>query len=192
MGNSGLRVTNAVIQGNLYAGGNGMTAVVHGNTSVNVDGAAVVGSDVPVTAASGCVFGGGNAAATGTAGANNSASTVNIVGGTIYGNVYGGANTSVIYGTSSVNLGYNTVNDTSLTKADVYIKGTIFGGGEANAAGSDTYDYSFISVTNGIKMNIDGTGYTNFNTRGSIFGSRRCIQHNWNKYNKYKKLWNSR
>ena len=40
--------------------------------------------------------------------------------------------------------------------ADIDIKGTIFGGGEANASGDENYDYPFISVTNGINIKIDG------------------------------------
>lgn len=71
-------------------------------------------------------FGGGNAAATGEEDVDTSVATVNIVGGEIYGNVYGGANTSVVYGTTNVNIGINASSVTGLTKDDIYIKGTIF------------------------------------------------------------------
>ena len=117
------------------------------------------------------MFGGGNAAATGDITTNNSTSTVNIVGGTVYGNVYGGANTSVVYGYTNVKIGYDAVEDSNLQKENIYIRGTVFGGGEANASGSEEYDYSFISVTQGINMLIDGNDYTSFKTEGSIFGS---------------------
>lgn len=64
----------------------------------------------------GSVFGGGNQAATGTSGTNNSLSTVNITGGNIGKNVYGGANTSVVYGNTLTNIGYEAVGDDTLEK----------------------------------------------------------------------------
>ena len=170
-GSTNVNIADSVIQGSLYAGGNGNTAIVYGNTNVNIGGKTVVGTQDSVSPRSGCVFGGGNAAATGTETIENSTSTVNIVGATIYGNVYGGANTSIVYGYTNVNIGFDAVTNTSLSKSDIYIKGTIFGGGEANASGSEVYDFSFISVTKGIDININGTGHTIYKTEGSIFGS---------------------
>ena len=90
------------INGSVYGGGdlgqigkgiidtsnNTATISEEGRTEVKVENGYIGGS----------VFGGGNAAATGAAGVNDSVATVNIVGGTIYGNVYGGANTSIVYG----------------------------------------------------------------------------------------------
>ena len=102
---------------------------------------------------------------------NNSTGLVNIVGATIGGNVYGGANTSVLYGETTVNIGSAAVDNTNLFKSNISIGGTVFGGGEANASGSENYDYSFISITKGIKINIDGSGYDIFDISGSIFGS---------------------
>ncbi len=161
-GNTDLYVSDSNVLGSVYAGGNGVTAVVVGNTLLNVDGTTTVSRHV---------FGGGNAAATGIESVNNSASVVNIAGATILGNVYGGANTSVLYGTTNLNIGYETIGNTSLKKNNIVIKGTVFGGGEANASGSENYDYSFISVTRGITININGLGHTTFDLSGSIFGS---------------------
>ncbi|MDO5555528.1 MAG: hypothetical protein Q4G09_02420 [Clostridia bacterium] len=170
--NTYLRISGGTISGSAYAGGNGVTAIVNGNTNVTVDGQPTIGNNESVSPYSGCVFGGGNAAVTGIENIHNSSSCVNIVGGNIYGNVYGGANTSQIYGTAYVNIGYEAVEDNEdLTKSNLYIKGTIFGGGESNAAGEEEYDYTYPSVTEGIFINIDATGYTVFNTTGSIFGS---------------------
>lgn len=169
--NTNVKIVNASIGGSVYAGGNGTTAIVFGNTKIQIEGNTVVGTTESLSPRSGCVFGGGNAAATGTELTNQSTSSVEIVGGTIYGNVYGGANTSVVYGYTNVKIGYEAVGDETLTQSDIYIKGTIFGGGEANASGSEVYDYSFISVTKGIQINIDATGYDSFKTEGSIFGS---------------------
>ena len=162
-GNTYVHVKNSNLKNSLYAGGNGSTAIVYGNTNLIMDGTTnqVINS----------VFGGGNKAETGQESANNSKSTVNIVGGTIGKNVYGGANTSVVYGTTETNIGYDTVGDTSLEIGDIEIKGTVFGGGEANESGSEVYDFSFISVTRGIDIQIDGNGHGKFAIKGSIFGS---------------------
>lgn len=174
-GNTEVFVTNSAIKGSLYAGGNGSTAVVHGNTNVTMDGASVVGTETSKTPYEGCVFGGGNSAVTGTEEAGNSFAVVNIVGGHIYGNVYGGANTSIVYGGTVTNIGSNVVEDKSLKQTDIIIEGTVFGGGEANASGDDDYDFDFFSVVGSINIYIDGTGYLSngdrFDLSGSIFGS---------------------
>lgn len=174
-GNTDVSISSLIINGSAYAGGNGNTAVVRGNTTITLDGTTVIGTTASKAPSSGCVFGGGNAAPTGEAANNNSIATVNIVGGTIYGNVYGGANTSVVYGETFTNIGTNAVNISNLKEENIDIAGTVFGGGEANASGSDVYDYSFISVTGAIDININGDGYANnshkFEISGSIFGS---------------------
>lgn len=181
-GNEGLVEKNTYIDlrdvritGSAYAGGKGVAALVKESSNININSGTIVGDDNSKAPHFGSVFGSGNAASTGFNGNNNgSRSVVNIVGGKIYGNVYGSANTSVVYGKSNLNIGINaakTKNITNLKKGDIYIKGTIFGGGEANAEGSENYDYSFISVTDSIDINIDGTLHENFDTEGSIFGS---------------------
>lgn len=174
-GNTKVLITDAKILGSAYAGGNGKTAVVYKNTEISVDGKTIIGTEESVPPATGSLFAGGNAAATGTEEVGNSVATVNIVGATIYGNVYGGANTSVVYGSTETNIGTKAVNDDTLVEDNIYIKGTVFGGGEANASGSEVYDWTFISVTAAINVNIDGTGYIDNNhtflMNGSIFGS---------------------
>ena len=169
-GNSTVTITDATILGNAYAGGNGSTATLQGNANITIDGDTVIGTASSVTPTSGCVFGGGNQAVTGTQANNNSTSSVNIVGGTIYGNVYGGAKFSVIYGNTIVNIGQTAYTSSNLDKTDIYIKGNIFGGGEANASGSEIYDWSFISVTEGVNITIDADTYSNFQIDGSFFG----------------------
>ena len=161
--NTYVYIKNSTIEESVYSGGNGAPAIVYGNTNLTIDGTS--------TNIMKNVFGGGNKAATGTQENENSISTVNIVSGDIGGNVYGGANTSVVYGVTETNIGYDVVNDTSLEKGNLHIGGTVFGGGEANESGSEVYDFSFISVTNGINININGNGYENFDIDGSIFGS---------------------
>ncbi len=165
-GSTNVNIKNATILGSAYAGGNGDTADVGANTTITVQGSSTIGNHV---------FGGGNAADTGTSANDNSNGLVNITGGNIGGNVYGGANTAVLYGETVVNIGYDAVtthmNSTDYTKGNIRIGGTVFGGGEANESGSETYDFDFISVTKGIIINIDGNGHSSFDILGSIFGS---------------------
>ncbi|MBQ6539094.1 MAG: hypothetical protein IJL76_02325 [Bacilli bacterium] len=176
-GNTVLRITNGEINGSAYAGGNGSTAVVKGNSSIYIDGDSVIGTDQEIgKPATGSVFGSGNAAATGEVSPATSKANVYITGGTIYGNVYGGANTSVVYGNTNVYLGTEAMpSGVTLTEADLHIYGTVFAGGEANASGSDIYDFSFVSVTDDAQIIIDGKDYGthshDFIVNGSFFGS---------------------
>ncbi|MGN0992711.1 MAG: hypothetical protein ACI4PE_02060, partial [Bacilli bacterium] len=161
--NTNVYISSSTIDESVYAGGNGASAVVNKNTTLTIDGVSNIQKHV---------FGGGNAAATGTESANNSSSSVSIAGATIGKNVYGGANTSVVYGKTKLNIGIDTIeNSDDLIKGNIYIKGTVFGGGEANASGSENYDFSFISVTEGIDIKIDGNNHDSFDIDGSIFGS---------------------
>ena len=160
--NTYVNIKNSKLENSLYAGGNGVSAIVYGNTNLIMEGT--------TNEVTNNVFGGGNQAATGTEATNNSKSTVNIVGGKIGKNVYGGANTSVVYGTTQTNIGFDTVGNSSLEIGNIEIKGTVFGGGEANASGSEVYDFNFISVTVGIDIQINGNGHSNFSILGSIFG----------------------
>ena len=169
-GSSHVQITDSNVLGSIYGGGNGETAVLEGNTNVYLDGNTVVGTNASVAPTTGSVFGGGNSAHTGTLEEDDSLATVNIAGATIYGNVYGGANTSVIYGNTEVNLGIETIDANALKKGDIYIKGHIFGGGEANAEGSEIYDWYFISVTKGTVINVDASTHNNFNILGSFYG----------------------
>ena len=175
LGSTEVYVTDSTILGSLYAGGNGASAIVSGNTSVTIDGLTNIGNENSVAPFEGCVFGSGNAAATGTETNKNSIATVNIVGGHIYENVYGGANTSIVYGATYTNIGTKAVNRTGLRVNDLIIDGTVFGGGESNAEGKEEYDFDFKSVIGSIDINIDGTGYIpsglKFQLTGSIFGS---------------------
>ena len=161
LNNTYLYVTNSKVLDSVYAGGNGVKAIVEGNTNLDIDNNSEITNHV---------FGGGNAAQTGTKEKNSSTGIVNIVGAIIGKNVYGGANTSVLYGETTVNIGSNTSLNNNLISSDIQIGGTVFGGGEANAAGSEIYDFSFISVTKGININIDAKNQV-FLINGSIFGS---------------------
>ncbi len=174
-GSTSVFITDAHIAGNAFAGGNGSTAVVHTNSTITIDGTTEIGTNSSVAPDAGCVFGSGNAASTGIEGVDTSVATVNLVGGIIHGNVYGGPKMAVVYGTTDTNIGTSAVSVANLIEDDIHISGTVFGGGESNASGSETYDWTFISVTRGIDVTIDGTGYISNNhdfiMNGSVFGS---------------------
>ena len=166
LGNTYVNIKNGQVLSSAYAGGNGETATVNQNTTIVVQGTSRITNHV---------FGGGNAAQTGNSADDSSMGVVNITGATIGGNVYGGANTSVLYGETVVNIGYDAVttytNSTNYVRGNIIIGGTVFGGGEANESGSEVYDFDFISVTKGIIINIDGHNHDAFTINGSIFGS---------------------
>ena len=165
-GSTYLHLQNATVTGDAYGGGNGSNAIVAGNSTTLVEGTTSIAGDL---------FGGGNAAANGSTSTNNSVVSTYITGGTIGGDVYGAANTSVVYGDTVVKIGTEAVNNNSMAKGNISIGGTIFGGGKSNTAGSESYDFSFESVTGDANIDIDAATYDNgthtFVIGGSIFGS---------------------
>ena len=58
----------------------------------------------------------------------------------------------------------------TLDREDIHIYGHVFGGGEANEAGSEIYDWLFISVTQGTEINVNAQNYSNFAIDGSFYG----------------------
>ncbi len=163
-GNAIISVKNSTVNKSIYGGGN--QAGLLGNTTVFVLGETTVNESI---------FGGGNHGPIGETG-GSSLATVNVAGAVVGKNVYGGCNTSVVNGKTQVNIGFNAISDIELNDGgDINIAGTVFGGGEANEAGSEIYDFEAISVTDGIDIVINGTGYGSnalkFKIHGSIFGS---------------------
>ena len=156
--NTSVTITSSNVNNNVYGGGRGTKATVQGDTIVIIDGNTVIGEE-DNDLNTGNVFGGGNSASSGSgeAAANTN---VYIAGGTIYGDIYGGANTSTIYGNTNVKIGKYTLeglfDENYNNYENIDIKGTVFGGGKSNTAGSENYDFSFISVTGNTNINING------------------------------------
>lgn len=168
-----------------FGAGNGAPAIVIGKSYISAAGTTTIGKSL---------FAGGNNSSTGLSETNPNADLANkplakasavadIAGATIGENVYGGANTSVIYGDVAVNIGNEAIKSyyTSIkqavptyTSGKINIGGTIYGGGEQMDPNKE-YNYDTVSVEGYIKINIDGTGYTSgdntLNIMGSIFGS---------------------
>lgn len=204
-GTTSLFISSGNIGGSAYAAGNGTTALVSTQSYLGIEGNSVINKSV---------FGGGNAAETGakyidpdlpadTKPENrytgDALVIVDISGATIGENVYGGANSSVIYGSTVTNIGLEAINayytklqeEADANKKDpiatkplenftigkIEIGGTIFGGGEQMDPTKE-FNYDTLSVTKTILINIDADGYetsdadTNtFNFHESIFGS---------------------
>ena len=199
-GSTMVGLTGATILGSAYGAGNGADATVATNSYIYAEGSTNITKNL---------FGGGNASTTGqfteemladvrsnpdqgTLNADinilrNSWSIVDIAGATIGGNVYGGANSSVIQGNAVVNIGTSAISEfygnpvvdyiasdvddstssitiTNPNKKATYMKnkidigGTVFGGGEQMVEGKD-YDFNSISVVGVIDINIDGNTY---------------------------------
>lgn len=180
-GGTSVYLTNANVGGNAYAAGNGTSALVKKNSYILSEGTTKVGLSI---------FGGGNAAETGD-GVTDVLAIVDIAGGDIGGNVYGGANSSVIFGSTVVNVGEKAINDyygeeKGFEKGKIHIAQTIYGGGEQMDPTKE-FNYDTISVTGTILINVDGEGYetsaTDTNTidiMGDIFGSGNASSANTN------------
>lgn len=192
-GDNGVTITNTsvalksvTIEESAFGAGNGSPAIVKGKSYIYADGITTIGESL---------FAGGNNSSTGTTDTNPNADLANkaiekatavadIAGATIGENVYGGANTSVIYGDTVINIGNEAIKDyyssisayePSYTQGKISIGGTIYGGGEQMDP-SKEYNYDTVSVEGYIQINIDGTGYDTgaddtINISGSIFGS---------------------
>ena len=162
--NTYVKISSSIIQNSAYAGGKGATATVMGDSTIIIDGATEIKENV---------FGGGNAAMTGTE-ESPSNCKVYIYGGTIGKDVYGGANTSVVYGNTYVVIGKENKKIPNVILNNINILGTVFGGGKSNTAGSENYDFSFISVTENSYIDVDALNYQEdyeLNIAKSIFGS---------------------
>lgn len=179
-GNTLVRLTNATIDSNAFGAGNGIPdedhtkhiARVHGNSHIIVEGITNVAKNV---------FGSGNAAKTGQENSTTAKSIVDISGGTIGKNVYGGANSSVVNGDTVTNIGIDAIDsyhgtETGYLQNDILINGTVFGGGESMKIGVEDFDFYSISVTGTTYINVDGEGYNLLNQpkldfKSSIFAS---------------------
>jgi len=140
---------------NVYGGGNqgGITT----NSNITLHNTANIANNV---------YGGGDKAPIGSA-TNSGTATINVLGGTIQGNLYGGSNGDVVYGNINVNIGKHAAGNGEYTATSLIINGNIYGGGRRE----DLTDYTEASVIGTTNVNIDANGYTTFKTDQNIFGS---------------------
>ena len=175
-------LSGAEIGESAFAAGNGALAEVHGNSYILSEGYTGINGIINTNIAK-SIFGGGNASPTGVPTANTSKGIVDITGAIVGENVYGGANSSVIYGSTYVNIGIDAIKEANLTpneivdkyvKAPIQIKGTVFGGGESMDPTSDDFNYDTVSVTKDLYIRINENLHKDtggINIGGSIFGS---------------------
>lgn len=188
--NTKVSIEGGTINGSAFGGGNSAGGVVDDKTDIAIKGgtilqnafgggnAANVAKVTKITLANGNIngslFGSGNSAQTGLLETDSAISIVNFLGGSVNKNVYGGANTSIVYGYTFVNIGEKSADDITLSDytydKKIIIGGTIFGGGESKTENNDNYTFDFKSVTKGIEVAIDATDYE-IDFSGSVFGS---------------------
>jgi len=137
-GGTSVVVSGGTVSGSVYGGGMSLDATVTGKASVGIKGTAIV---------SGNVIGGGHSA-TSTVGSTS----VEILGGTIIHDVYGGGYYGAVTGSTSVNISGGTMN-------------YVFGGGyrENATVGSTSIEISGGTINN----NVFGGGYRENATVGS-------------------------
>ena len=183
-GSPAVNIKNGTVNGNVYGGGKGETALVTGNPVVTVgdlaDGhsayaavvlgdvygggdAAAVSGNTSVTlqktnSSVGRLFGGGNAAGI----SGNTA--VNMSLGTVTTALYGGCNTTgTVGGTSAVTVTGGTIG-TAFAQAPASIPGVLFGGGK----GAGTSVTGMVTLNIGTKVGAVYSGSANI--YGNVYG----------------------
>lgn len=196
---------------NVFGGANGSGASVTGNTFTELKSGTItydifgggnqakVVSGTTVNMYDGSVrhlYGGGNRAFIGEAivaesgdlieGIEHAETHVNVVGGTIRGNIYGSGNASFVYGNTYIKIGnaaFETlgIQNGNRLYTNLSIGGSVFAGSETNTDKSTTYDEKYEGVagdaTHGKGLiEIDGLNYisgdrNNLTIGSSVYGS---------------------
>lgn len=158
---SNINLKSTAIDGTVYGGGNAAEVLLSSN--ITLSGSSSI---------TGNIYGGGNEGNLGQISAPTaSTSTILITGAEIEGSIFGGGRTSVVYGNTIIKIGKNAVNNGTLATGDINIKGSIFGGGDVTLEGGEDFNFDFISVKNGVNIEINGIDHGIFQIDGSFFGS---------------------
>ena len=144
--------------GCVLGAGNGTSNTTYNATSGQVDSTHIIINDNAHILKN--VFGVGNYGIVGTAGTTNGTTQIDILGGTIDGNVYGGANQNNINGSTAINVKGGQV------------KGAIYGG--SNTKGTISSNTT-VNVTGGT---LGSTGNTNPVLFGGGYGSNTTVTGN--------------
>ena len=139
---------------NIYGGSK--TKGITKNATINIRGNSLI---------TGKLYGGGYKTETGKSNDTGS-TTINISGGTINKDIYGGAESSVVYGTTNINIGVDAVTDNSPVARNINIKGNIYGGGT-----SVSTDYSYTGVYGNTHVTLDNSAQSPITFNKNIFGS---------------------
>ena len=188
---SGVNIEGGVIAGAVYGGAFGETDAyyVYGGSTVNMTGGWVCKN----------VYGGselsndgndenGKEAAAGNSVADEGLVFVNLVGGVVDGNVFGGGYKGKVQGSTHLHIGKGALDNCKYYSShqdekpvltpvtDLQVGGSVYAGGDF---GGDVIDYDSITVSGTSHVYIDGEGY-DFNNnnslkkmsiKGGVFGS---------------------
>ena len=161
--NSTVNIENSVAN-NVYGGNMGRGTTKH--TTINISGASTI---------TGKLYGGGYRSAIAKSGDTGS-TTINISGGTINRDIFGGSEDSVVYGETNINIGKDAVTDDSLTSGNINIRGIIYGSGSS----STNTDYSSISVYGNTHITMDNSSASSISFAGSIYGAGKGTNYSTN------------
>ena len=166
--NTKINVNSAVAK-NIYGGSLNKGSVR--NATINITGTSTI---------TGKLYGGGYQSNVGKSG-NTGSTTINVTGGTINNDIVGGSERGVVYGNTNINIGKDSVADTTLTAGNISIHGNIYGAGNStNTNYSDTsvYGDTHVTLDNGtdspitFTKSIFGAGNgANYSSTGSSDGS---------------------
>lgn len=207
-----VHIQGGTIKGNVYGGGE--KGQIEGKTEVDISGGTINGSVYGgALGESGqrLVLGGSTTNVTGgwirrnlyggseysndgpsadDSNKNNDLIVVNLAGGTVSGNVFGGGYQGTVTGSTHLHIGSSALDDCeyyksnsdqkpSLEPSSLSVGGSVYAGGDYGGTGE--IDYNVITVTGTSHVYIDGTGYCTDSTSsandavmmlgGGVFGS---------------------
>lgn len=180
VGTSNIEIIDSTVE-NVY-GGNYLKGTTQ-NAYITIHG------DSTIT---GKLYGGGYKSNIGTAGTPGSTS-INIAKGTIEGDINGGSEEGIVYGTTNINIGFETIDNNAITMdgvtadtaGNIKIKGNIYGAGSSTLAPNrDTakvttnYNYDYVSVVGDTHIKMDNSTTSPIIFSGSIFGAGNGATYN--------------
>ncbi len=109
---------------------------------------------------------------------NSGSTTINISGGTINKDLFGGAEGAVVHGITNINIGVDAVSDNSPVAGKINIRGNIYGGGT-----STSVDYSLNSVEGDTHITMTNSTRSPITFSKNIFGSGKGTNYSTNNTN---------
>ncbi|WP_147747179.1 hypothetical protein [Eisenbergiella tayi] len=181
MGKTTVEISGGIVEGSVYGGALGITGqrLVYGGSTINMSAGWVKGN----------LYGGSELSDDGPEGGDpKDLIFVNLVGGTVSGNVFGGGYRGIVNGSTHLHIGkgasgeckyYQTYVDEKpeLQPSILKVDGSVYAGGDYG--GGDKIDYTTITVKGTSHVYIDGTGYNTGDAElmpemriaGGVFGS---------------------
>ena len=181
MGKTAVEIIGGIVEGSVYGGALGITGqrLVYGGSTINMSAGWVKGN----------LYGGSELSDDGPKeGKPKDLIFVNLVGGTVSGNVFGGGYRGTVNGSTHLHIGEGASGEckyyqthggekTELQPSILKVDGSVYAGGDYG--GGDKIDYTTITVKGTSHVYIDGTGYNTgdadlmpeMRIAGGVFGS---------------------